>query len=216
MLVPEMKLFAPEYRLCGCADIIAVGDTPNGIKLLDYKRSKHTCRPDEYVFGKKYGYGPCSGVKANSHGKYTVQLNLYRVLLQKYYGVVVESMHLVRMYPGLKSYELIEVPNIEGVIHEMLAERQKEVRLLRLFRAAGAAVQACWRLRRGPWRRETGVDAPPQDDSVARELAELKVKYANATRCLGALTAPDADARAEWDAAVRAAKEADRALKESE
>jgi hypothetical protein len=162
MLVPEMKLFAPEYRLCGCADIIAVGDTPGGVKLLDYKRSKHTCRPNEHVFGRRFGYGPCREVKANSHGKYTVQLNLYRVLLQRYYGVTVESMHLVRMYPGLPTYDLIEVPIIEDVIVQMLEERRRELRLMRLFRAAGAAVVACWRLRRGVWRVDSATQASVQ------------------------------------------------------
>lgn len=143
MLVPEMKLFSPEHRLCGTADIIAVSDRPGHIKILDYKRSKHTCREDEFVFGKsseKYGFGPCSRIKNNANGHYTVQLNLYRVMLMQHYGVKIESMELVRLYPKLPSYQLIPVPIIEDVILKILDERKRQLKVKRLFKVAATVI----------------------------------------------------------------------------
>jgi hypothetical protein len=157
MLVPEMTLFSPEHRVCGCADIIAKGSQPGTVRLLDYKRSKHSCKPNEHVFGKwnadpesgerANGIGPCSFMKANSYSGYRVQLNLYKWILENVYHVRVESMHLVRMYPeSVKEgralagkADVIEVEDCQDVIEGIMKERVRVLRIRRLFKAAGVA-----------------------------------------------------------------------------
>jgi hypothetical protein len=185
MAVCEMRLYSPLHRLCGSADIIAVGDDPRNVKILDYKRSKHSCQPDEHVFGKKYGNGACCRVPANSWGKYSVQLNLYRVMLQMAFGVKVESMTLVRLYPGLKNYELIDVPVNEEVIHQMLDERLKELRIQRLFSAAVSVVMACNRMRKAvglPSLAAAAVFAEPVSPAPPLETVTVPRAYYDALR----------------------------------
>lgn len=174
MLVPEMKLFSPEHRLCGTADIIAVSPKPGHIRILDYKRSKHTCREDEFVFGsreEKYGFGPCSRIKNNANGHYTVQLNLYRVMLMRHYGVQIESMELVRLYPKLPSYELIPVPIIEDVIIKILDIRARELRVKRLFKIGASVIFAlvCMRKREPLLKKPV---APQKTLSSTRDNSE--------------------------------------------
>ena len=180
MLVPEMTLFSPEHRICGCADIIAKGTTPGSVRLLDYKRSKHSCRPGEHVFGKwnadpesgerANGIGPCHFMKANSYSGYRVQLNLYKWILENVYDVSVESMHLVRCYPesvpegrALKGKaDVIEVEECQDVIEKILADRLKSLRLQRLFKAAGVVVWiSCSAKKKTTKEKKRPAERPP-------------------------------------------------------
>lgn len=164
MLAPEMTLAAPAHRVCGCADIVAKGSKPNGVRLLDYKRSKHACLPTDFAFGKwnsdddaerANGYRPCAFMKANKYSEYRVQLNLYKWILQKHYGVEVESMHLVRMYPEATAdgralagkAAVIPVEDCQDVIEVIMAERLRALRVRRLFRVAVFVALLCPRAR---------------------------------------------------------------------
>jgi hypothetical protein len=48
--------------------------------------------------------------------KYSLQLNLYRYILGKYYGINVSHMMLASFHPGLRAYFKAEVPVMDDEV----------------------------------------------------------------------------------------------------
>lgn len=55
-------------------------------------------------------YDDCDGVK------YMVQLNVYKYLLEKYYGLTVSSMKMVSLHPAQESYLAVDVPDMSDEV----------------------------------------------------------------------------------------------------
>jgi hypothetical protein len=60
-------------------------------------------------------YDDCDGVK------YMVQLNIYKYLLEKYYGISVSSTQLVSFHPRQDTYLTVEVPCMQAEVAAMFA-----------------------------------------------------------------------------------------------
>lgn len=120
----EWTVYSKRYRLAGSIDMVYV-DPKDSEKVIiaDWKRSK------EIRFNNRWekGYGPAGVFDNCNYCHYCLQLNVYRMMLEKYYGKKVSSMFLVILHPNQDRYQKIMVPRIWEPIMEMLAERLKEI-----------------------------------------------------------------------------------------
>ena len=54
----------------------------------------------------------------------TVQLNLYKRILERCYGLTVHAMYLAQFHPDLKKYHCVEVPPLVEMADKILTERE--------------------------------------------------------------------------------------------
>ena len=102
----EWFIYDLELKLAGSIDMIFYNEKTRTFNIFDWKRSKKI----EYTFtyGKKYGHFPCAAnIKATNVEKYTLQLNMYKYLLETHYGLTVTDMALVFMHPDFDGPQVV-------------------------------------------------------------------------------------------------------------
>lgn len=132
----EWTIFDEEHKLAGSIDYAAVR-SDGSIDLYDWKRTKEI---KTNGFGR-YASAPCIRHLPDSNfWKYSIQLNIYRSILERCYGLVVNSMQLVRLHPNAETYEEYSVPRLDNELRMMLEERKKKmVKKAKTAPAAGAS-----------------------------------------------------------------------------
>jgi len=109
-LVPfrtEWAVYSKKYRIAGTIDMVYNDPNDSTKKIIvDWKRSKDTNYVDKH---------------------YDLQLNVYRMILEKYYGVTISEMFLVYLHPNQETYLKIPIQKITSPIMKMLAIRKKEL-----------------------------------------------------------------------------------------
>ncbi|KAL7525327.1 hypothetical protein ACHAWF_001309 [Thalassiosira exigua] len=125
-LVPhrtEMTLWSEEHKLGGTVDLV-VANEDGTHSIYDWKRTKKEVRKEGRHFDK-YGTGPLSAVKDNKYHRYGMQLNVYRELLERYYGCDVRSMSVVRLHPNARTFEVTRVERMEEETEAVLDHRRR-------------------------------------------------------------------------------------------
>ena len=115
----EWKIYSDILKISGSID--AVFKNPDGtISLVDWKRTPEIMYKS---FDDKKGKQPLENVPDCNFYHYSLQINLYRVILEKYYNQTVKDMFLVVLYPNLK-YKKLEVKNMDTEIEAILEYRK--------------------------------------------------------------------------------------------
>ena len=73
------------------------------------------------------GFGPVSHFPDSNYWHYTLQLNLYRWLLEKHYGIVVSEMALVIMHPNNANYKRYKLNRLDEEIEGVIEARRAAV-----------------------------------------------------------------------------------------
>lgn len=91
-LIPEQRIFHPEYLLAGTLDLIA--EKPNGhVDLYDWKTNKRFRVVGEGDFMST----PLDKRRYSDLLIYSLQLNLYKIILEEAYKIPVDDMRIVRL-----------------------------------------------------------------------------------------------------------------------
>ena len=120
-------------KMVGTIDMTYVtksdGDTLHLI-IVDWKRTKAL-----KTFSREMGIDHCSKVPDANFFRYTLQLNLYKYILEKTYGgvieyqgrvydrVVVDSMWIVVLHPRLKTFARFTCPTMTPIISSIVNDR---------------------------------------------------------------------------------------------
>ena len=115
----EWTVFYTKYKLCGSIDMIF--ENPDGtLQIYDWKRVKSI----EYeAFGNKSSIVPClKHMPDTNFWHYTLQLNLYKMILEEQYDKKVTDLYLVVMHPDNISgtFDRIQVPILQNDIQNLL------------------------------------------------------------------------------------------------
>jgi ATP-dependent exoDNAse (exonuclease V) beta subunit len=120
----EWMVYYEEYKLSGSIDMIF--ENPDGtIQIYDWKRSKGI---EHESFGDKRAKTHCLRHLPDSNfWHYSLQLNIYRAILEAKYDKVVTGMYLICLHPDNhnKSYQRIEVQDLRKEVEDLLEERKK-------------------------------------------------------------------------------------------
>jgi ATP-dependent exoDNAse (exonuclease V) beta subunit len=130
---PELKAYRTEWmvyyeelKLSGSIDMVF--ENPDGtLQIYDWKRCQEIVH--ENAWGKT-AITPCIGhLPDTNFWHYTLQLNIYKKILEDKYGKTVTDLYLVCLHPNNwnKSYQRIPVPIIEREIVDLFAIRKQEV-----------------------------------------------------------------------------------------
>lgn len=130
----ELRIFSLDLDLAGSIDLL-VKNRDGTYFIMDWKRAKNIDRstvPNKYT---KYGLLPgISNIMSTNYNHYCFQLNIYRYILQREYGLIVAGMALVVFHPNNKSgnYEIHPVPIMDDVMNYIMNIRLEKVRQIRI------------------------------------------------------------------------------------
>ncbi|CAB9497522.1 expressed unknown protein [Seminavis robusta] len=98
--------------------------------MYDWKRSKHGILQNKNSYWGRPGKSPLHKLKDTNYYKYSMQLNLYRELLERFYEFKVSNMFIVRFHPSSDTYEKVKVGRMEAETNALLEHRQAETNAL--------------------------------------------------------------------------------------
>ena len=124
----EWLIFSDILKITGAIDAVFIDD--NGeLTICDWKRSKEIKYKN---FNNKTALYPFDHLQDCNYSQYSLQLNLYRIIIETYYGFKVKEMFLIVMHPDNPSgnYEKIMVPRMHKESEWLFDIRCKELNSL--------------------------------------------------------------------------------------
>jgi hypothetical protein len=115
----EWLVFKEDIKLAGSIDMVY--KKPDGtLAIYDWKRAK------EIKYENKYQkmYTPLNHLPDTNYWHYSLQLNIYRRILQEHYDVIVSELALVVLHPNNTSYQVVRLNMMDDEVEAMFATRR--------------------------------------------------------------------------------------------
>jgi ATP-dependent exoDNAse (exonuclease V) beta subunit len=121
----EQRIWDVDYSIAGSVDMLFIKKEniniePYKIWIVDWKRSKEIKK-----FGYSNGYGPMKNKKDCNYEHYSLQLNIYKHLLEKNYKISVERMSIVVLHPMLEDFDIHDIQTNEYAVKQIIKDLQK-------------------------------------------------------------------------------------------
>ncbi len=117
----EWSIYIEEVKLAGQLDALFKLKNSDEFLLCDWKRSKEI-----KMFNKfEKGLSCLSHLDNCNFIHYSIQLNMYKYILEKYYDIKVSKMIIVILHPNNSDYKMIEIQNMSKEIQDMIDDRTK-------------------------------------------------------------------------------------------
>lgn len=117
----EWSIFRTELGLAGQLDMLySINGADGKYALYDWKRSKEIKMENRYEKGK----GGLSHLDHCNYSHYSIQLNVYKRLLETLYGLSIVEMCLVILHPDNDSFITIPVYEMKKEIDYIFKERK--------------------------------------------------------------------------------------------
>lgn len=116
----EWLVFDEEHQIAGSIDMVY--QKPDGtLAIYDWKRI------EEVKFENRFqsGLGPVKHLPDTNFWHYSIQLNVYRYILEKHYGYKVSEMALVVLHPTNKTWIVKPIQPMDEEIAQMLKTRSR-------------------------------------------------------------------------------------------
>jgi hypothetical protein len=113
----EWTVFDEELRLAGSIDMCF--KKPDGsISIYDWKRCKEIKKSSWFL---KFSNNPAiSHIPDLNYWHYSLQLNIYKTILERKYEVIVSEMYLVCLHPNHMNYQRIEVTDMSREVSALV------------------------------------------------------------------------------------------------
>lgn len=115
----EWEIFDEDYKLAGSID--CVFEHEGEFHIFDWKRVKEIKENNKYQEGKY----PLNHLPDANYWHYSLQLNIYKYILESKYGLKVGNLSLVVLHPEKDSYELVKAVDLSEEVKLMLEERKR-------------------------------------------------------------------------------------------
>ncbi len=128
----EWIVFDRLFELVGSIDMIfqrVDSDNPYSLVLYDWKRCLTI---DATAYQDESAKGPFRGLPKAKFWQYSLQLNMYKYIIERCTQYRVEEMVLLRCHPQSDNYERIVVPDLQGYILRAVEERFRKIMQLDL------------------------------------------------------------------------------------
>ena len=112
-------VFKEDIKLAGSIDMIY--KKPDGtLAIYDWKRAK------EIKFENRYQKmtGPLNHLPDTNYWHYSLQLNIYRRILEELYHVTVSELALVVLHPNQTTYKVVRLNMMDEEVEAMMATRR--------------------------------------------------------------------------------------------
>ena len=110
----EWLVFDEHEHICGAVDFVMKSSIAGSYHIFDWKRSKKISKT-----GSRMKY--ClQHLRDGNFYKYALQLNIYKYIIQKNYGITISSLALVVLHPDQDTYLLYNLPDLQTEVKNML------------------------------------------------------------------------------------------------
>jgi hypothetical protein len=119
----EWPVWIAELKLAGSIDAVFRRPSDGAFFIYDWKRTKELKMENRF----EKGLGPLSHVDDCNYWHYSLQLNNYRCLLEKFYGLVVNELALVILHPNNKSFKIVKLNLMDAEVEAMWSHRLEQM-----------------------------------------------------------------------------------------
>ena len=120
-LADEFIIGSEEYDIASAIDHIFINKATNGLVLVDYKTNTDIYKNEKYAKPMKV---PLQYLKDTTLNHYSLQLSIYKYLVEKYTNLKFEEMFIVWFSEQNENYKIIEVPYLEKEVKKILENRR--------------------------------------------------------------------------------------------
>jgi len=118
----EWLVFKEDIKLAGSIDMVYL--KPDGtFAIYDWKRAKEIKYENSY----QSGLPPINHLPDTNYWHYSLQLNVYRRVLEELYGATVSEMALVILHPNNESYQVIMLNRMDAEVDAMIEWRRAKL-----------------------------------------------------------------------------------------
>ncbi len=112
-ITSEKRVYSMEWGVAGTIDLVV--EVPEGILLLDWKTSKTITIDNPFQKAKE----PIDHLDDCNYNKYSLQLNVYKAILEKHYGKKVVAMGIVKLAKD-KPFDYIPINDFSYEVELMM------------------------------------------------------------------------------------------------
>jgi len=112
----EWSIFDERYHICGTIDMVYKDDKTGRFHIVDWKRTASIQMNNPY----QSGFYPAHDLDDCKFSYYSLQLNMYKFILERKYNYKVDTMSLVCLHPNNEKFALLEVPNLQKTVESIL------------------------------------------------------------------------------------------------
>jgi hypothetical protein len=116
----EWLVFDEEHKVAGSIDMV-YKKADGTLAIYDWKRAEEIKTENKF----QSGLGPVEHLPDTNYWHYSLQLNVYRYILQKHYGYVVSELALVVLHPTNPSWRVVKVNIMDDEVADMMAARAR-------------------------------------------------------------------------------------------
>ena len=116
----EWLVFNEDIKVAGSIDMLYIKNDGK-YAIYDWKRAKDIKMENKY----QAGLGPLSHLPDSNYWIYSMQLNVYRMILKLKYGMEIDELALVILHPINDSWKVIKVNIMEEEVLDMFECRKR-------------------------------------------------------------------------------------------
>lgn len=113
----EWMIYDSDHDIAGSIDFVAINKKTGKFWLLDWKRCTEL-RINS--FKGKSGNGVCSDIEDCNGNHYQLQVNLYKYIIEKNYGIQIEHCIIVNLHPDKPNPEVLICVDLQDKIKQMI------------------------------------------------------------------------------------------------
>lgn len=111
----EWMIYDETYKVCGTLDMIY--KNPDGTyDIVDWKRTKKLSKARSVVPSNTF------------YWLYTLQLNLYKFILEKNYDIKISNLYIVQLHPDQDSYKIYQMQHIDDYVIKLMDKRLNDLK----------------------------------------------------------------------------------------
>jgi ATP-dependent exoDNAse (exonuclease V) beta subunit len=121
----EWKVWDEDYKITGTIDMLYINKNNDELMIYDWKRSKNIVKTSFY---QSFSSVDCiSHIPNLNFWHYSLQLNIYKKILERKYNKTITKLCLVCLYPDNPNYIVIDVPDLTDEVNNLFNLRKQNL-----------------------------------------------------------------------------------------
>ena len=120
----EWLIYDNKYKILGIIDAIFRNKRNNKYYIYDWKRVKNIYFQPDFFYN--FGNYPLNTIPNLNGYHYSLQLNLYKYIIENNYDIKIDGIYICQFHPFLNNYQIIEAIDLDIFISKILNFIKKE------------------------------------------------------------------------------------------